>query len=384
MHRALVLARRGEGRTSPNPAVGAVIVKQDRVVGEGFHRRAGATHAEVEALRQAGPRARGATLYATLEPCNHFGRTPPCCDAILAAGIRRVVVAMPDPNPITDGRGLRRLARAGVRVVRGVLEAEARALNEPFLHVMRTGRPLLIAKMGESLDGKIATARGESRWITSPAARRLAHRWRSRVDALLIGIRTVLRDDPRLTVRGAPQRPGRPIRIIVDSHLRTPPSARCLRSPTLIATTARRPAKAAALSRRGAEVLCLPARRGRVPLRLLCRRLAQRGVHSVLLEGGGELLAGALAERLVGRVVFLIAPILLGGRTAPSAIGGDGVQRLSRAIRLAEVSVRRVGSEVCVEGQVVYPEHRDGTPTRRARHGTRAFRSHVSGPKSEG
>ena len=301
MRRALRLAAKAMGQTSPNPLVGAVLVKAGRIIAEGCHRQAGAAHAEVEALRQAGARARGATLYVTLEPCNHHGRTPPCCDAIIAAGISRVVTATRDPNPLTNERGLARLRRAGLRVVNGVLEDEAQALIEPFRKAMVTGMPLVIAKIGQSLDGKIATRRGESRWITSSAARRLAHQWRSRVDALLVGINTVRRDDPLLTARVGVRRPGRPIKVILDSRLRIPLSAQCLSSEspalTLVATTNHADAKKrSALARCGAEVLTLPARQGRVPLRPLCRLLARRGIHSVLIEGGGEVLAGVLND----------------------------------------------------------------------------------------
>jgi diaminohydroxyphosphoribosylaminopyrimidine deaminase/5-amino-6-(5-phosphoribosylamino)uracil reductase len=356
MARALALARRAIGRTSPNPLVGAVIVKEGRVIGEGYHRRAGAPHAEVEALRRAGPQARGASLYVTLEPCNHTGRTPPCCEAILAAGLSRVIVAARDPNPITDGRGLARLRRAGLSVITGVLEREAQRLNEPFRHAMTRGVPFTIAKIGQSLDGKIATARGESRWITSAQARRLAHRWRSEADAILVGINTVLADDPRLTVRGAPQRPDRPLRVIVDSRLRMPLRARCLSAgqPTLIATTVSGGRKRTELARRGIEVLTGPAKRGRVALRPLFRALARRGIHSVLIEGGGEVLWSAIEERLVDRVRFVIAPMLIGGRTAPSSLGGAGVARLSRAIRLAELTCTRLGPDLCVDARVVY------------------------------
>ena len=369
MEIALRLARRAIGRTSPNPAVGALIVRHGRIVGRGYHRFAGAPHAEVEALRRAGSRARGSTLYVTLEPCNHTGRTGPCCEAIIAAGISHVVAAMTDPNPLTDGRGIARLRRAGVRVTVGVRERDARQLNEPFCRAMTIGLPLIIAKIGQSLDGKIATVSGESRWITSPAARRLAHRWRSRVDAILVGSRTVLRDDPSLTVRrSAPRRPGRPLRIVVDSRLRIPPTARCLagvsRQPTLIATTVRSGARGRALQRRGAEVLTLPAQAGLVPLRALCRRLARRGVHSILLEGGGEVLASALNERLVQRIVFFVAPLLLGGRSAPTSVAGSGAARLSRAVRLADVSYRRVGPDLCVEARVVYPGKEAGSRRR--------------------
>jgi diaminohydroxyphosphoribosylaminopyrimidine deaminase/5-amino-6-(5-phosphoribosylamino)uracil reductase len=383
MARALELARRAVGRTSPNPVVGAVIVKDGRIVGEGFHRRAGLPHAEIEALRQAGARARGSTLYVTLEPCNHTGRTPPCCDAILAAGVSRVVIAARDPNPITNGRGMARLRRAGVDVVAGVLERDARTLNEPFRKAVTTGLPFVVAKVGQSLDGKIATRAGQSRWITSAAARRLAHAWRGRVDAILVGVNTVLADDPRLTARGIPRRIGRPVRVIADSRLRIPLRARCLSAgtATLIATTVSSGSKRAQLMRRGIDVLTLPPRRGprsasragrdgprpsgrggRVPLRRLFRELVRRGIQSVLIEGGGEVLAGAFAERLVDRVVWFIAPILLGGRDAPGSLGGAGVDRLSRAIRLEGLSCTRVGPDLCVEACVVYPRSAHSTP----------------------
>jgi diaminohydroxyphosphoribosylaminopyrimidine deaminase/5-amino-6-(5-phosphoribosylamino)uracil reductase len=359
MAMALRLARRAIGRTSPNPVVGAVIVKRGRIIGQGYHRRAGAAHAEVEAMRKAGLKARGATLYVTLEPCNHTGRTPPCCDAILAAGVSRVVTAMRDPNPLTNGRSIARLRRAGIRVVTGVLEDEAQRLNGPFAKAIRSGLPLVIAKIAQSLDGKIATASGESRWITSPLARRLGHQWRSQVDAVLVGVRTILRDDPLLTVRGVAKRPQRPLKVIVDSRLRTPATARCLSSrspaPSIIATTLRRGTKRSMLIRRSVDVLTLPARQGRVPLRRLCRLLVRRGIQSVLIEGGGEVLAGAFAERLVDRIVFVIAPMLIGGRRAPTSFGGNGVSRLARAIRLEEVVCRRVGPDLCIEARVVYP-----------------------------
>ncbi|MBI3020386.1 MAG: bifunctional diaminohydroxyphosphoribosylaminopyrimidine deaminase/5-amino-6-(5-phosphoribosylamino)uracil reductase RibD [Candidatus Omnitrophica bacterium] len=359
MARALQIARRALGRTSPNPMVGAVIVNRGRVVGEGYHRSAGAPHAEVEALRKARERSRGGTLYVTLEPCNHTGRTPPCCDAIIASGLSRVVAAAKDPNPLTNGRGLARLRQAGIEVITGVLERASLRLNEPFRKAITSGMPFVVAKVGQSLDGKIATASGQSRWISSLASRRLAHQWRSRVDAILIGINTVLQDDPLLTVRGAPRRSGRPIKVIVDSRLRTPTTARCLSSrspaPTLIATTVRSETKRRMLARCGAEVLEFPARQGRVPLRRLCRRLVRRGVQSILVEGGGEVLASALAERIVDRIAFFIAPILIGGRAAPTSFSGSGASHLSRAIRLTDVTYRRLGPDLCVEARVVYP-----------------------------
>ena len=359
MAHALRLARRALGRTSPNPLVGAVVVKHGRVVGWGYHPYAGAAHAEVDALRRAGSSARGATLYVSLEPCNHTGRTPPCCEAIVAAGVRRVVAAMRDPNPVTDGRGVSWLRRAGLQVTVGALEAEARRLNEPFCKVMASGLPFVVAKIAQSLDGKIATASGASRWITSDAARRFGHRMRSRVDAILVGVNTVMSDDPRLTVRGAAPRSDRPVAVIVDSWLRTPPEARCLSRrglPTLIATIARETSPA--LTVKGAELIRLPARRGRVPLRRLFRHLTRRGIQSILIEGGGEVLAGALQERLVDRVRFFIAPMLIGGRTAPTSMGGPGIQRLSQGLGLDELTVQRVGRDLCIEARVVYPKNR--------------------------
>ena len=357
MSLALRLAQRAHGKTSPNPAVGAVIVRRGRIVGAGYHRRAGSQHAEVEALRQAGTKARGATLYVTLEPCAHTGRTPPCCDAVLRAGVTQVVAATRDPNPLTNGRGFSRLRQAGVRVRTGLLGPAARRLNAPFEKTMRTGLPLVIAKIGQSLDGKIATASGQSHWITSAAARRDAHRWRAQVDAVLIGINTALADDPRLTVRGAAHRPGRPIKVILDSRLRAHARLRSLRgaAPAIIATIVRNPARAKPLEQAGAEVWVLPSRAGRVSLTALCRRLAARGVQSVLIEGGGEVLASALRERLIDRVLWYIEPVLLGGREAPGALGGEGVSRLARAARLRDVTVRRLGTTVCLEGRVAYP-----------------------------
>lgn len=334
-------------------------MKRGRVIAAGFHHRAGLPHAEVEALRRAGEAARGATLYVTLEPCNHTGRTPPCCEAILRAGIRRVVAGAIDPNPVTRGRGVAWLRRAGLEVITGVLAEDSRALNRPFWKAMTRRLPWTIAKIGQSLDGKIATRTGASRWITAPEARRLAHAWRGRVDAVVVGITTVLRDDARLTARGIAHRPGFPVRVIMDSRLRIPLSARCLvthAARTIIATTvpATHP-KTQALRKRGVEVISFRSQRGRVPLARLFHELVARQMHSVLIEGGGEILAAALRERLVDRVMFFIAPRLIGGRTAPGSVGGVGIQRLAQAVRLTEVVWHRVGPDLCIEANVAYP-----------------------------
>ena len=366
MRRALDEAAKAVGDTSPNPAVGAVLVKNGRVIGRGYHRQAGLPHAEIEALRRAGSRARGSTLYVTLEPCAHVGRTPPCCEALIHAGVSRVVAAMTDPNPLTNGRGLARLRQAGVRVEVGLLQEQARALNAPFCKTITTGLPYVTAKIAQSIDGKIATTRGESNWISSERARALAHRLRREADAVLVGINTVLTDNPRLTARDPARapRPNRPIRVIVDSRLRTPPSSRCLsarpKAPVVIATTNSSRTARAALERRGAEVRIFPPicdfERPRVPLALLLRRLVtEYGATSTLLEGGGELLAGALRERLVDRVVWIVAPLIIGGRASPSSVGGDGVSSLQQAIQLRNVSVERVGPDLICQADVVYP-----------------------------
>lgn len=356
MRRALRLAARGRGRTSPNPLVGAVVVSRGRVVGEGFHRRAGGPHAEVIALRAAGPRARGATLYVTLEPCSHTSkRTPPCVPAILAAGIRRVVAAMRDPNPMVNGDGLRRLARAGLRVTVGCLAQEAERLNDGYVHRMRRGLPLVILKMAMTLDGKTATAAGESRWITGPEARRDAHRLRAEVDAVMVGVNTVLADDPQLTARPGRPVPRQPLRVIMDSTLRIPITARVisprLRHGTLIATTRGAPrARLVRLRRQGVSVLLLPAEKGRVSLRACLRHLALMGINRVLIEGGSELAASALRAGVVNRLRLYIAPRLLGGNDAKGVIGGTCPPRLSQALSLSRLSVKKAGVDLMIDG----------------------------------
>lgn len=367
MRLALRLAARAIGDTSPNPVVGAVLVKRGRIIGQGYHRQAGLAHAEVEALRKAGERAAmGSTLYVTLEPCHHTGRTPPCCDAIIRAGIRRVVIATKDPNPITNGRGIARLRRAGIRLSVGVLEEDARRLVAPFHKAITTKLPWMIVKIAQSLDGKIAAATGQSRWISSAPARAFTHRLRHQVDAILIGANTVLQDDPDLSARGSRSgaRAGRPIVVIVDSRLRTPVSSRCLSDRfsrlAVLATTTRAAAKQEPFVRRGIEVVRFPpSPDGRVPLRRLCRTLLRRyGITSVLVEGGGEVVASAFAERLVDRLVWVIAPLIIGGRRSPSAVGGEGIARLSQAIRIRDVRVRRLGPDLVLDTAPVYPRAR--------------------------
>ena len=356
MTRALKLAARGRGRTSPNPMVGAVVVSGGRIVGEGFHRKAGASHAEVIALQAAGPRARDGTLYVTLEPCSHTRkRTPPCVPAIMAAGLRRVVVAMRDPNPRVNGEGLRRLKRAGLSVSVGCLERQAEQLNDSYIHRMRTGRPLVTLKMAMTLDGKTATAAGESKWITGPEARRHAHHLRSQVDAIMVGVRTVLADDPQLTVRLGRPIARQPLRIIMDSGLRTPLTAKVLshrlRQGTIIAVTHRVPqARLTRLKRRGISVLTVPSERGRVSLRACLQQLARMGINQLLIEGGSELAASALQSGVVDRLRLYIAPRLLGGNDAKGLIGGSCPPELFRALSVSRLSAKKIGSDLMLEG----------------------------------
>lgn len=362
MRRALALAARARGRTSPNPLVGAVLVREGRAVGEGFHRRAGGPHAEVEALRQAGDEACGATLYVTLEPCCHHGRTPPCTEALIRAGVRRVVAAMVDPDQRVCGRGLAALRAAGIRVEVGLLEEEARRLNEAYLALKLLGRPFITMKYAMTLDGRIATRQGDSRWVTGEVARRFVHRLRDRVDVIAVGVGTVLSDDPRLTAR-LPRGGRDPIRLVIDSRARTPPDARVLQvrpesgAPTWIAVTAAAPARRLrALVAAGAEILCLPATaEGRVDLVALMEELGRRGVLHVLVEGGAAIHGALLAAGLVDQVLAFIAPKLAGGAGAPGPVGGPGVERMAGAYRLEGVKLRRLGGDWLIAGYLRDP-----------------------------
>jgi diaminohydroxyphosphoribosylaminopyrimidine deaminase/5-amino-6-(5-phosphoribosylamino)uracil reductase len=365
MKLALRLAAKGRGHTSPNPMVGAVVVSGRRVVGRGYHRHVGGPHAEVHALEQAGPRAKGATLYISLEPCVHVKkRTPPCVPSVIRAGIRRVVVAMSDPNPSVRGRGIRALRRAGLRVDVGCLQEEAVRLNESYCHRLRTGRPLVTVKAAMTLDGKIAAAGGESQWITGEAARRDAHRLRAEADAVLVGIGTVLADDPRLTVRlggrRIPTRTGaRPLRVVLDSRLRIPLRARMLRETSggqvVVMTTPRAPAaRIKTIEHQGARVIQVAAARRGVSLHAALRALAGLGVNHVLVEGGAEVNAALLQGKLADRLVLYMAPKLLGGRDALSVIGGSA-PRLADAISLDDVTVRRIGSDLRIEARILTP-----------------------------
>jgi len=354
---ALRLARRGLGTTSPNPMVGAVLVKGRRVLGRGWHHQAGEPHAEIVALREAqrrGHSVRGATLYVTLEPCCTHGRTPPCTDAIIPAGIRRVVVGAIDPNPRHAGKGLSLLRKAGLRVTQGILEDECSRLNEAFNHWIVHRRPFVIVKAAMTLDGKIATATGDSKWITGPLARAHGIRWRQSVDAILVGVNTVLADDPKLTARSPEgvrtiSRKHPLHRIVLDAYARTPSNARVLNTseaaPTIVVVSRAAPTHRTRILAKKARVLVAPGSNGRIDLPWLLERLGSESILSLLVEGGGEVNASFLLGGLAQRVAFFYAPKVLGGANSRKAVAGEGARGLEDALQLANIEWRRLGPD---------------------------------------
>lgn len=352
MERALELAARGEGRVSPNPLVGAVIVKENRIIGEGWHEVYGGPHAEVNAVRNATADVSGATLYVTLEPCSHYGKTPPCAELIIGKGFARVVIAMADPNPLVAGQGIKMLCEAGIQVEVGLLGQGAARQNEVFLKYIVEKEPFVILKTAMTLDGKIATAQGKSKWITGPESRQYVHRLRNKVAGIMAGIGTVLTDDPSLTAR-VPEGVD-PVRIIVDSSLRIPLTAKVLNLPghTIIATTRQSdPAKREILDTSGsAKVILADGPDGRVDLKFLMKQLGAQGIDSVLLEGGAELNWSMLKAGLVDRVMMFIAPKILGGARAVTPVGGDGFADLDLALELEDLSVQHFGADTLIEG----------------------------------
>lgn len=361
MRQALRLARKGF--TPPNPRVGCVLVRDGEVVGEGYHPFAGQPHAEVFALRAAGERARGATAYVTLEPCCHHGKTPPCTDALIAAGVTRVVIAISDPNPRVSGGGAAQLRAAGIETVIGLRAKEARRLNEDFIHFHETKTPFVTLKAAMTLDGKIATHTGDSKWITGDTARRHVHLMRAQSGAVVAGVGTVLKDDPMLTAR-LPNLPRQPLRVVVDSHLRTPLTAHCVRiaelapesAPLLVATTESAPAqREAALREKRIGVIRLPAdKQGRVDLKALVQFLAEREIISLFVEGGGELHAGFLRAQLAHRVFFFVAPKLLGGANAPTPVEGEGFANMAEALPLRDIKFHRFHQDFGVEAYLPF------------------------------
>lgn len=353
MRAALRLARRPARPPYPNPWVGCVVVRNDRIVGRGWHRGPGTPHAEAVALAAAGARTRGATVYVTLEPCCHHGRTPPCTDALIRAGVGRVVFAIRDPNPLVAGRGARILSRHGITVERGVCAAEAREVNEAYLKFRATGLPFVSIKVAASLDGKTATRAGHSKWITDPAARRRGRRIRAGNQAVIVGIGTILEDDPHLgpRIRGAQE----PWRIVLDSNLRTPPESRVVRSKRcmIACTSAASPRRQARLEGLGVRILRFPGRR--IPLRRLLLALAGLGIISVLVEGGASVLGSFLDEGLADRAFWFISPKIIGGQRALSAIGGRGVSMPSGAPRLKNPRVEAAGGGFLLTGLIARP-----------------------------
>lgn len=357
MKRALDLADNGVGRTVPNPPVGAVLVKNGEIVGEGFHFKAGGPHAEIVALKQAGDQARGSVAYVTLEPCAHFGRTPPCTKALIEAGVERVVIGCQDPNNRVQGGGSQLLQAAGVDVHIGLLETESQRLIAPFSHHMATGHPLTTLKTAVTLDGNTATSTGQSQWISSEISRHETHQLRNRVDAIMVGVGTAIKDDPKLTTRGIDD--GRdPVRVVVDSTLRLPLDSALLavdsNAPTLIATTsAADPNRIDAVRSRGAEVIVLQAGDdGRIDLATLWTALGDRNIQHLLVEGGATLNQSVLEAGLVQRVMLFLCPLMLGGDDAPGFFRGRGVETLSHALRLVDLRARSCGPDLIVEGEV--------------------------------
>jgi diaminohydroxyphosphoribosylaminopyrimidine deaminase/5-amino-6-(5-phosphoribosylamino)uracil reductase len=358
MWMALDLARQGRGSTNPNPMVGAVLVQDGAIVGTGYHQVAGGPHAEIIALRKAGERARGATLYVNLEPCSHHGRTAPCVDVVIKAGVSRVVAAMEDPNPKVAGRGFQRLRDAGIAVETGILAEKARRLNEVFVKYITTALPFVSLKTAMTMDGKIATRTGASHWITGEKSRQFVHRLRHNSDAVMVGIETVVHDDPRLTTRLEGGGGKDSLRVIVDSSARLPLEAKVInpgsRARTLLATTeAAAPEKLVALRAKGVEIAVLPSRGGKVDLRALIRKLGEMEITALLVEGGGTLNYSLLQAGLVDKLYLFIAPLIFGGRNSPTAFGGEGVAAVEQAWRVRELELKQFDGDLLMIG---YPQ----------------------------
>lgn len=358
MHMALELALQGRGYTSPNPMVGAVVVRNGAVVGRGYHQVPGGPHAEVHAIDAAGAEAQGATLYVTLEPCNHTGRTPPCTVKILGAGIQRVVIGMKDPNPHVTGGGAEFLKSRGIDVRLGVCEEEARKLNEAFVKYIRTGRPFVTAKCAATLDGRMATRTRDSKWITGETARAFVHELRHAADAILVGVGTIAADDPLLTARLSDRRPKDPIRVILDTHLRIAPAARVLNHTSAADTwvVAGRGVSAESkdrVVRKGVRVIEAETRDGRVDMGPLMAQLGAMGVTQILIEGGSRVFASAFQAGIVDKVRFFFAPLILGGDDGVPVCTGAGAEWIKDGIRLDRVATRRFGDDVMIEGYVV-------------------------------
>lgn len=357
MERAIELARKGEGYTSPNPLVGAVIVKGNRIIGEGYHEYFGGSHAEVNALKNAMESVNGATMYVTLEPCSHYGKTPPCANEIVKKGISRVIIGMKDPNPLVAGKGMNILEENGIEVELGVLEKEVKKLNEIFIKYITTKKPFCILKTAMTLDGKIATYTGDSRWITNEYSRQHVHELRHRVSSIMVGIGTVLADDPMLTTRLLERKGRDPIRIIIDTKGRIPLEAKALnlksKAKTIIAVTEKvKKSKLIALKEKGAEVIITPLKNEKVDLKFLMEKIGAMGIDSILIEGGAGLNFSVLNEDIIDKVITFVAPKIIGGENAKTPVGGDGLALMQDAISLKDIRVKRFNDDIMIEGYI--------------------------------
>jgi len=355
MQRALDLAARAQGRTSPNPMVGAVVVKDNQMVGEGYHMKAGTPHAEVHALQAAGEAAQGATLYVNLEPCSHYGRTPPCANAIVRAGIKKVVVAGLDPNPRVSGRGLKILQDAGIETYTGVLEQEAHKLNLAFFKYIQTGTPLVSLKVAMTLDGKIASSIGDSRWISGEASRQYVHQLRNVYDAIMVGIGTVLKDDPMLNTRLEEQDCQDPVRVIIDSKLDLPSSSNIVKTTrqqkTIVFCEQQADdARQEFLEEAGCMVIRLAGENEKLPLEEVLRVLGEMEIMTLLVEGGGEINGYLIEKGLIDKVYWFIAPKIIGGKEAPTPVGGRGIPLLKDVLLLKSMEIQRFDEDILVIG----------------------------------
>ena len=367
MKEVLPLALKAEGLASPNPLVGAVIVKGNKIVGRGYHKRAGSKHAEIIAIEAAGGKAKGATLYINLEPCVHYGRTPPCAPEVIKAGIKRVVIAMKDPNPLVNGKGIEKMKSAGIDVRTGILEQDAQKINEPYIKYITKKMPFVVLKWAMSLDGKTATFSGDSKWISHEASRQFVHRLRGKFDAVLIGIGTLLKDNPQLTTHGLGVK--EPKRIIVDAKGEIPTDCNLLfplfRSAkqssgdkqkggqVILATTNKiNKEKRAYLEQKGIEIIVTTYENGRVNLRELMIELANREIASVLVEGGGTITASFIENGLADKFIAFISPIIIGGKDAISPVEGEGIEKISDVVKIHNFSVRKLGEDIVVEGYI--------------------------------
>ncbi|MBV7276693.1 bifunctional diaminohydroxyphosphoribosylaminopyrimidine deaminase/5-amino-6-(5-phosphoribosylamino)uracil reductase RibD [Clostridiaceae bacterium UIB06] len=360
MNIALDLAKKGEGAVNPNPLVGAVVVKDNEIVGRGYHKFYGGPHAEVYALREAGEKAAGADIYVSLEPCSHYGKTPPCVEAIKKAGIKRVIVAMKDPNPLVAGRGINFLKENGIEVITGILEDEAKALNEIFIKYITSKMPFVILKTAMTIDGKIATFTGDSKWISGEESREYVHRIRNKVMGIMAGIGTIIKDDPLLTTRVKEEEGKSPKAIIIDSKLRIPLEAKILgtvkeREVIIACTDEFDNDKKNALEQKGVRIIVTPKDGGsKVDLKYLVEEIGKLGIDSILLEGGGTLNFSALNYGIVNKIICFIAPKILGGQDAKTSVEGKGVEKIQDAIKVNNIEYKTIGKDLLLEGYIEY------------------------------